>query len=171
MTDRKRQAASGLSPQEDVLRDRQMLRQVQFLVDHRDARFQRLRRIREALPMSLDLDRARIRLVDPGQDFHQRGLAGAVFPDQGVDRARTDGQADLPQRLDRAEALGDVRHAQRDAPGRGGLWGRRDHICDLSSSWIFGSLSRSRVISSTPVSTCLSTFSPLRWRMMVLTPS
>src|SRR6266851_2933965 len=68
----------------------------------------------------------RIRGVDAGQDFHQRGLAGAVFADERVHLARHDVQADVLYGEDAGETLGDVaetnqRLGDRGARSMGGL--------------------------------------------------
>ena len=59
-----------------------------LLVDHADAAAAwrpRGERICDALPSQQDL--AGVGPVEPGQDVHQAGLAGAVFAQQGVDLA------------------------------------------------------------------------------------
>ena len=55
-----------------------------------------------------EADLALGRLVDAGQDVEHRRLAGAVRPDDRVDRAGLDGERHLGQRLDRPEPHGDV---------------------------------------------------------------
>ena len=50
--------------------------------------------------------------VDPGQHLHQGGLAGAVLAADGVDLAGLDPEADLRQRLDAGELLGDGAHLE-----------------------------------------------------------
>ena len=52
-----------------------------------------------------DRGRAAVGLEQRGQHADQRGLAGAVRPQQGVDDAGLDLQADAGQRLDGAESL------------------------------------------------------------------
>ena len=51
---------------------------------------------------------ARGRVVDPGDDVEERGLARAVRPDQADDRAARDVEADVVDRDQAAEPLGDV---------------------------------------------------------------
>ena len=64
----------------DVLGDRQIRRQRQFLVDDGDAvRFRRQRPV-DMDRLAVDEDfRPGVRDVGPGQDFHQRRLSGAVL--------------------------------------------------------------------------------------------
>ncbi len=49
-----------------------------------------------------------IRLQDPGHDLAERGFAGTVFADDGVDGTGHDHEVDLVERHGRAEALGDA---------------------------------------------------------------
>jgi hypothetical protein len=49
-----------------------------------------------------------VRLLQAGDDLDQGGLAGPVLPDQGVDLAGLDVEADVLQRVDPAEALAHV---------------------------------------------------------------
>ncbi len=46
---------------------------------------------------AVDLDRARVGVVEPAQQLGQRGLAGPVAPDDGQRRAGRDGQVEVPQ--------------------------------------------------------------------------
>ena len=102
VTDHEGQRPSGLGAEVDVLGDGQVLGEVQLLVDHRDARLEGLGGIGEDLRPAVNLDGAGVRLIDAREDLHQRGLARAVLADQGVHRARADGQT-----------------ARRSAPGPG----------------------------------------------------
>ena len=61
--------------------------------------------------LAVDGDRAGVGVQHPGQDFHQRRLAGAVGPQEGVHLTRRDREVDRAQGDDGAEGLG----------GRGGL--------------------------------------------------
>src|SRR5690606_2036723 len=54
--------------------------------------------------------------LHPGHDLHERRLAGAVLAQQGVHLAGVEVEVDPLQRLEGAEALGDVPHLQQ---GRG----------------------------------------------------
>ena len=72
--------------------------------------------------------------VDPVEDLHQRGFAGAVLAEQGVDVAARDEEVDLAQDLDRSERDGDAAHLQR--VGRaGGVAHRLREASTRSSSW------------------------------------
>ena len=78
-----------LAPDEDVLGDREVAHQVQLLVDDADPHVLRGARGVDLHLGALDADRAGVGAVDPGQDLHQRGLAGAVLarPGRGPRRA------------------------------------------------------------------------------------
>jgi hypothetical protein len=54
--------------------------------------------------------------LDPGQDLHQRRLAGAVLADQRVHLAGLEVEVDARQRGDLAEALVDAGHLQQAHP-------------------------------------------------------
>src|SRR5471032_2496517 len=60
------------------------------------------------------LEGAGVRLVQAGDDVEEGGLAGAVRPDQAVDLAFHDLDADVGQRLQAAEALVDAGDIQYD---------------------------------------------------------
>ena len=52
--------------------------------------------------------------VHARDDLHQRGLAGAVLADQGMDLARADREADVLERLDARELLRDAAHLEQN---------------------------------------------------------
>ena len=87
--------------------------QALLLVDHADAQsFGVLGRM-DLDRLSVQLDVARVGSVEPGEDIHQAGLAGAVFAEQRVDLAALDVQAGVVDGQHVAKALGDVAHAER----------------------------------------------------------
>ena len=66
-------------------------------------------------------------LIGPGQaveDVHERGLAGAVLAQQGVDLARLDVEVDAVVGHDARVALGDAAHLQRGRGDARGLLAR-----------------------------------------------
>ena len=85
-----------LAAEKDVLGDRHRRHQIQFLMNHRDA--------------ASHCDAAAIRRQKAGDDVHQRRLAGAVFPHQRVDRARTDLQRYAVKRKDAGKRLPHALH-------------------------------------------------------------
>ena len=111
-----------------VLGHAEVREQARLLVDHRDPERPGLRRAGDHGRLAVDADRARVRLVDAGQDLDQGALARAVLPDQRVDLAGPQVERHVGQGLGRRERLG---HAgQRDLHGRlgrradGGVHGR-----------------------------------------------
>ena len=56
--------------------------------------------------------------VDPGQDLHERGLAGAVLAHQGVDLAGPELEPCAVERVHAREALGDVGHLDQEIAHR-----------------------------------------------------
>ena len=67
-------------------------------------------RAAEVGPLAGNEDLAGIALIRPGQDLHERRLAGRVVADQPEDLAGIEHEIDVDQRLDRAERLGDLTH-------------------------------------------------------------
>src|SRR5690606_22486904 len=68
-------------------------------------------------------DRAQGRLLDPGQDFHQRRLARPVLADQHIDRAGMDVEIDVLQGQRAGKGLGDAAGGKDDlAPVAGFSW-------------------------------------------------
>jgi len=97
----KEKAAPG--PGQDVVEGRQVLDQLEMLVDHADALAHRVAWRTEDDAPAMDRDGAGVRQINAGQDIHQGGFAGAVFAQKGMDLARLDGEADVGIGLDRAE--------------------------------------------------------------------
>ena len=93
--------------EEDVLRDRQVGEEPRFLVDDRDAQFARVGRTVDDHGLAVHRDRAFVRLMDAGQELHERALPGAVLADQRMHLARTQVERDVDERLGRAEPLRD----------------------------------------------------------------
>ena len=76
--------AARLVREEDALRDRQVLDQVELLVDRRDAARERRRGVAHRQRLALEEDLAAGGLVDAGDALDQRRLAGAVRAEQAV---------------------------------------------------------------------------------------
>src|SRR5690606_18730380 len=64
---------------------------------------------------------AGIRHVQPGDDIEERGLAGPVGPDEAVDLAAANADADAGERLQAAETLVHARHFEDHVRLRGGI--------------------------------------------------
>ena len=99
-------------PQKDIFINRQIFGQIQFLIEHGNARVQRRFRIREPDLAAVQQDGAVVLLVHPREDLHQGRFARAVFPAESVDHARSDRERHIAKRLHRAETLGNMLHPQ-----------------------------------------------------------
>ena len=102
-----RPAPARLSAEEHIAGDVEIVEQVEFLVDDRDARGDRLAD-REAVALgAVDPDRAGGRAGDAAQDLDQGRLAGAVLADQAQHLAPVQGEVDPAQRHHAGVGLGD----------------------------------------------------------------
>ena len=93
-----REAALGTEQQ--VLQDRERLDQHEMLVDHADARPDRVLRALDGSLLAVDQDGAAVGLVEAVEDVHQGRLAGAVLADDAVDRPRRHDQVDVAVGVD-----------------------------------------------------------------------
>ena len=80
-------AAGGLHAEHDVLGDGEHGHEHEVLVDHADAGGDGVARVVERDRRVVDQDLALVGPVEPVEDVHQRGLAGAVLAQEGVDLA------------------------------------------------------------------------------------
>src|SRR5581483_8515489 len=110
-----------LAAEGDVLEHRQARHDLAVLGNEPDTRVARLarRRMRRE-SSSADLDRARVGLLEPRQDAHERRLAGSVLADERVELARLRGEADAAKHLERPEALPDLVEAEAGPLADGG---------------------------------------------------
>src|SRR5580704_19742113 len=74
-----------LAANPDVLGDRHVIHQVEFLMDHGDAVLQRVERRCQLDLLPLQFEGAGIGRVNPGDNLHQRRLAGAVLAHERMD--------------------------------------------------------------------------------------
>ncbi len=77
-----------LHAQQDVLGHRQVRRERELLVDHRDARAAGVERMRGLIRLAVECHAAGVWLQRARQDGHQRALAGAILPDDRAHLAR-----------------------------------------------------------------------------------
>jgi hypothetical protein len=94
-----------LPPDEDVLFDREVRHQIELLVDNRNPEALGVAWITDRHRDAVDQNLSLIRRVDPGQDFHQCALAGAVLADQPEHLAGVDMQAHILERDDSRKGL------------------------------------------------------------------
>ena len=106
--------ASGapLPPQEQIGFDRQMGREIEFLVDHRDAGGEGVARLAGTKWPAGEFDRSRVGDFGPGEDFHQRRFARPILADQCMHFARPDIERHLLDRHGAAKPLGDLAHSK-----------------------------------------------------------
>ena len=105
-------AARDFAAEKDVLRHRQVGRQVDLLIDQRDACRQRLFRSPDGTGAPVDQDFAAGGAVGAGEDLHQGALARAVLAHQRVDLPGIHRQINALERVKLAEAPRDVAHLQ-----------------------------------------------------------
>ena len=113
-----REARPGqLVTEEDVLPDREPVHQVEFLIDGGDALLQRGDRRAQRRGLAQPEHLAGVDRVRPGQHLDQRGLPGAVLPEQAVHLAGADLQVHPVQRAHAGENLDDAAHFQQRRDG------------------------------------------------------
>ena len=106
-------AQARLAADEDVLGDRHIGREGEFLIDRRDAEaLSRMRRRKRDL-LAGKRDRAFIRLLSARQDFQKARLAGSIFAEKRVNLAWSDFEIHIVERQNAGEAFADRRHVQR----------------------------------------------------------
>ena len=106
-----------LVAEHDVLRDRQVVAEVDLLVHGADPGGLRLRGAGERALLAVDDDRPGVDRVHAGEGLDEGGLAGAVLAHQGVHLAGEQPEVDAVQRLDPGERDGDPGHRD-DRAGR-----------------------------------------------------
>jgi hypothetical protein len=104
--------AGRLVAEEDVLGDRQIGDQGQFLVDDDDSEALAVGDVPELAGPALIGDAARVGSVgiDAAQNLHQRRFPGTVLANEGEDLGGLDGEVDVVEGLHAGEGLGDPPH-------------------------------------------------------------
>ena len=119
-------ALRRLSGEDDVLRHGHHRDEHEVLVHHADPRVDRLARRVDAQRFAVQPKLALVRVVEPVEDVHQRGLAGAVLSEKCVHFALAQVEVDPVVRHHSREALGDPLELEkrRFRHGRGKCKGR-----------------------------------------------
>ncbi len=139
----------------DVLGHRHRRHQVQFLVDHGDAVFQRVERRLQLDLDTLELHAATVGMINAGEDLHQRRLARAVFAHQRVHAAPLQPERHVIERDDTREFLAHALGGQKifgigdcAALAHCGHRGRADHgnSPHASCGWNAGKSPHSRIL-------------------------
>jgi hypothetical protein len=97
-----------LSPEKQILGDRELFDSREFLVDHRDAVQQRLARRTQMDRLTVEQYLACVVRDIAGQNFHQRTFTSAVAANQTMDFARPQLKVDTVQRNHTAKANADL---------------------------------------------------------------
>ena len=99
-----------LRAEDDVVEHGEHVDELEVLVHHADAERGGIIGVVDLDGLAVFADLARLRLVQAEEHAHERGFAGAVFTEQGVDLALFELQGDVVVGLDARELLGDVKH-------------------------------------------------------------
>ena len=83
------------SPQDDVFLHGKHVHELEMLMNHTDAQRDGVVRGADMHFLAVYADMARVRAVNAGEHVHQRGLAGAVFTQQGQDFAAEYSQVNI----------------------------------------------------------------------------
>ena len=103
---------------DDVFGDGHRRAEGEFLIDDDDAGGATVERRSEARRFAVDEDFSLARLKIAGEDVHQRGLAGAVLTNDSVHLAGAKADADMIERDDAGEPLGDPGDLEDIGTGR-----------------------------------------------------
>ena len=98
---------TALAAQHHVLGDREHGNQHEVLVHHADPRPDGIARALEGDRLVIQQDLPVVGVVEPVEHVHQRALAGAVLPEQGVDLTLLDHQVDVVVGHQGTKGLGD----------------------------------------------------------------
>ena len=93
---------------EEVVDDREWQENQRILVEHADAVLDGILRRRRLDACPVEDDLAGVGSMEPREDLHQGGFAGAVLPEQAVQSSRFDGQVDAVVGANRSEVFVDV---------------------------------------------------------------
>ena len=100
----------GFGAQNDIVQHGEDLHQLEVLMHHADAQRGCRVGVGDVHLHAVFANFARLGLIQTEQHAHQRGFAGAVFAQQGVDLALAELQRDVVVGLDAGELLCDVKH-------------------------------------------------------------
>ena len=96
-------AGANMTADHDVFTRGHVAEEADILEGPRDSASSHFMRAFQAQGRTAKQHFAAVARVEPGEHIEQRGLAGAVGPDQAVDFAAADGQRDILQRLHAAD--------------------------------------------------------------------
>src|SRR5580692_3007388 len=117
LVEQQAEQALRFAADENILRDSQMIHQLQFLMNDPDSRRLSLARTGEINRSTIVENGPAVFGVDAGEDFHQRRFAGAVLAHQSMDLARHEFEAHAVQRSHAGEGLTDIRDGDQRVHG------------------------------------------------------
>ena len=100
----------GLHAHDDVVEHGEAFHQLEVLVDHADAERVGIVRVLDGHDLSILFDDALLGLVQTEEHAHERGLARAVFAQQGMDLALFELKRNVVVGDNTGESFGDVEH-------------------------------------------------------------
>ena len=115
-------ALHGKAADEQIFERRQLVDDGQFLVDDRNAGVARFARRHQGVRHTVEHDLAASRLVNPGENFHQRRFAGTVLAEEDVNLAGMDVEIDALQHRNVVEMLFYADHADDRGDRFGAGW-------------------------------------------------
>ena len=141
--------------EKNVLRDRQLGEEQQFLINRGDASALGVLWTGEARFSATDQNGAAVGLVDPGNDLDERRFAGPVLSEEGMDLPRADFERHARQRSHARKCLLDIAHFEerRGRVGRRVGLQRRAHAASVARG------SALTTIVSTPASRSMASAS------------
>src|SRR6185437_7109334 len=86
--------------------------EIQLLIDHRYAVAAGVQRVPGNKHLPVEFNPSAVGRTGAAEDFHQRTLAGSVFPDECVDLTGRDLERNVFQRVSCPEALVRTHHSQ-----------------------------------------------------------
>ena len=101
-----------LPAEKNVVGNREVVDDVEFLMDKRDSRFFHLGNGRIGVFFSEKRNGSFVRRNDAGENVHQRALACAVFSQECMDFALFHREVDVGKSFDSAKCLGNMIHLQ-----------------------------------------------------------
>ena len=93
--------------EKNIRRDIEIIRQVEFLMDQRDAILLRVPNRPDLNRPAIQFNGALIRRVHPGENLHHRAFAGTVLAHQGQNLTLIQGEVDIVQRPNPGKLLSD----------------------------------------------------------------
>ena len=111
-------SAFGKAACVNILRDGQLVNQIQLLKDDADAVGGRHQRIGDIDFFAIDEDLTLIFFIVAVQNLHQRGFSRAVFSDQSADLTFGNGESHIVQSFDAGKRFADMAYLKKSCVHR-----------------------------------------------------